>query len=275
MSDYRRNKTDNRTKRAGANISEIDMTRSKRTRKQEELIEVEERKHREREEKEKKKQRREPTTPSPIAHTQTPEVTAGREMTLTGGTGTGTGDQQVYANATQQQQQQQTQALMDLLRRYPVMWQGHLCLKNDSAAVQMHFLAGTLKLAEYALPQSQMAQPPPSLRISQRMRLDATQLDGVEKRLEKQSDYCLLLALPCGRDPLDVHHQTKTLRECFIKYLNAKDAAGIINVANYVVHIFPPCTFSEKHLKVAAPDLLNSAADSGHLMILIVLGSKP
>lgn len=271
MSEYRRNKTD-RNKRAGANISETDMTRSKRTRKQEELLEVEERKHREREEKEKKKQRREPTTPSPIAHTQTPDVTT-RDMTL--GVGTGTGDQQVYANATQQQQQQQTQALMDLLRRYPVMWQGHLCLKNDSAAVQMHFLAGTLKLAEYALPQSQMAQPPPSLRISQRMRLDATQLDGVEKRLEKQSDYCLLLALPCGRDPLDVHHQTKTLRECFIKYLNAKDAAGIINVANYVVHIFPPCTFSEKHLKVAAPDLLNSAADSGHLMILIVLGSKP
>ena len=243
------------------------MSRSKRTRKtQEESVETEERKRREREEKDKKQKRREPTTPSPIANTQGTD-SAARDAPA--------GDQQVYASATQQQQQQQTQALMDLLRRYPVMWQGHLCLKNDSAAVQMHFLAGTLKLAEYALPQSQVAQPPPSLRISQRMRLDATQLDGVEKRLEKQSDYCLLLALPCGRDPLDVHHQTKTLRECFIKYLNTKDAAGIINVANYVVHIFPPCSFSEKHLKVAAPDLLNSAADSGHLMILIVLASKP
>ena len=32
--------------------------------------------------------------------------------------------------------------LMDLLRRYPVMWQGLFALKNDSAAVQMHFLSG-------------------------------------------------------------------------------------------------------------------------------------
>lgn len=34
--------------------------------------------------------------------------------------------------------------LLDLLRRFPVMWQGLLGLKNDTAAVQMHFLSGTL-----------------------------------------------------------------------------------------------------------------------------------
>ena len=34
--------------------------------------------------------------------------------------------------------------LLDLLRRYPVMWQGLFALKNDSAAVQMHFLSGML-----------------------------------------------------------------------------------------------------------------------------------
>ena len=32
--------------------------------------------------------------------------------------------------------------LMDLLRRFPVMWQGLLGLKNETAAVQMHFLSG-------------------------------------------------------------------------------------------------------------------------------------
>lgn len=31
---------------------------------------------------------------------------------------------------------------MDLLRRYPVMWQGHLMLKNELAAIQLHFLSG-------------------------------------------------------------------------------------------------------------------------------------
>ena len=38
---------------------------------------------------------------------------------------------------------QSADTLMDLLRRYPVMWQGLLGLKNDTAAVQMHFLSGT------------------------------------------------------------------------------------------------------------------------------------
>lgn len=32
--------------------------------------------------------------------------------------------------------------LMDLLLRFPVLWQGYLGLKNETAAVQMHFISG-------------------------------------------------------------------------------------------------------------------------------------
>ena len=39
--------------------------------------------------------------------------------------------------------------------------------------------------------------------------------------------------------------------------------------ANYVLHIFPPCEFSEQHLSRVAPDLLSSASDSGHLMVVV------
>jgi hypothetical protein len=39
------------------------------------------------------------------------------------------------------------------------------------------------------------------------------------------------LALPCGRDPLDVHAQTRALKNGFIAYLQQKQAAGIINIA--------------------------------------------
>ena len=46
------------------------------------------------------------------------------------------------------------------------------------------------------------------------------------------SDYCLLLALPCGRDQEDVLNQTHALKGGFITYLQAKLAAGIINVPN-------------------------------------------
>ena len=70
-----------------------------------------------------------------------------------------------------------------LFRRYPVMWQGHLTLKNDSAAVQLHFLSGNVNLAKMSLPQTVEGRTP-ALRIAQRMRLEQTQLEGVERRMQ-------------------------------------------------------------------------------------------
>ena len=80
-------------------------------------------------------------------------------------------------------QQQQTDNLLSLLRRYPVMWQGHLALKNDAAAVQLHFLSGNGNLAKVSLPQV-VDQRTPALRIVQRMRLEPSQLEGVERRIQ-------------------------------------------------------------------------------------------
>uniref|UniRef100_A0A4W6E0N4 Spen family transcriptional repressor n=1 Tax=Lates calcarifer TaxID=8187 RepID=A0A4W6E0N4_LATCA len=160
------------------------------------------------------------------------------------------------------------------VQKYPIVWQGLLALKNDQAAVQLHFVSGNTILAQRSLP------PPEGgslLRIVQRMRLEASQLDSVARRMTVESDYCLLLALPCGRDQEDVLGQTQALKSGFITYLQAKQAAGIINVPNpgsnqpaYVVQIFPPCEFSESHLSRLAPDLLNSISSiSPHLMIVI------
>lgn len=73
--------------------------------------------------------------------------------------------------------------LLDLLRRYPVMWQGHLSLKNDAAAVQLHFLSGNAGLAKQSLP-APVDQRTPVLRIDKRMRLEPTQLEGVERRMQ-------------------------------------------------------------------------------------------
>ena len=80
--------------------------------------------------------------------------------------------------------------LMELLRRHPVMWQGLLGLKNDSAAIQMHYVSGNSKLAEYSLPKASGATGangvtlPPVLRIAQRMRMEVSQLEGVTKRMQ-------------------------------------------------------------------------------------------
>ncbi|XP_068934998.1 msx2-interacting protein isoform X3 [Petaurus breviceps papuanus] len=164
--------------------------------------------------------------------------------------------------------------MVQLLKKYPIVWQGLLALKNDTAAVQLHFVSGNNVLAHRSLPTSEVGPP---LRIAQRMRLEASQLEGVARRMTVETDYCLLLALPCGRDQEDVVNQTESLKAAFITYLQTKQAAGIINVANlgsnqpaYVLQIFPPCEFSERHLSRLAPDLLASISNiSPHLMIII------
>ncbi|XP_007440695.1 msx2-interacting protein isoform X1 [Python bivittatus] len=164
--------------------------------------------------------------------------------------------------------------MVQLLTKYPIVWQGLLALKNDTAAVQLHFVSGNNVLAHRSLPAPEGGPP---LRIAQRMRLEASQLEGVARRMTVESDYCLLLALPCGRDQEDVVNQTESLKAAFISYLQAKQAAGIINVPNpgsnqpaYVLQIFPPCDFSESHLSRLAPDLLASISNiSPHLMIVI------
>ncbi|KAJ7999454.1 hypothetical protein DPEC_G00194600 [Dallia pectoralis] len=164
--------------------------------------------------------------------------------------------------------------MVQLLTKYPIVWQGLLALKNDQAAVQLHFVCGNKALALRSLP---LPEGGALLRIVQRMRLEASQLDGVARRMTGESEFCLLLALPCGRDQEDVLNQTQALKTAFINYLQAKLAAGIINVPNpgsnqpaYVLQIFPPCEFSESHLSRLAPDLLNRISNiSPHLMIVI------
>lgn len=46
-----------------------------------------------------------------------------------------------------------------------------------------------------------------------------------------ENEHCMLLALPCGRDHLDVLQQSTHLSSGFITYLRRKQAAGIVNVA--------------------------------------------
>jgi hypothetical protein len=63
------------------------------------------------------------------------------------------------------------------------MWQGLLALKNDQAAVQMHFVFGNPHVARDSLPCNSDGSTPP-LRIAQRMRLEQTQLEGVARKMQ-------------------------------------------------------------------------------------------
>ena len=95
------------------------------------------------------------------------------------------------------QQPSESQALLELLRRYPVMWQGHLTLKNEVAAVQLHYLKGSIDLAKLSLPQPPEGQTTAGLKILKRMRLEANQLEGVEKRMEVCVCVCVCVCVWC------------------------------------------------------------------------------
>lgn len=64
-----------------------------------------------------------------------------------------------------------------------MMWQGLLALKNDQAAVQMHFVSGNPSVARASLPPIVDGEAA-TVRISQRMRLDPTQLEGVFRKIQ-------------------------------------------------------------------------------------------
>ncbi|CAL1268079.1 unnamed protein product [Larinioides sclopetarius] len=161
-----------------------------------------------------------------------------------------------------------------LLQRYPVIWQGILALKNDQAAVQMHFVSGNLNIARASLPPVDFETSP--LRIAQRMRLEPQQLEGVKKKIQMMDEHCVLMALPCGKDHVDVYQQSNNLKTGFINYLQRKSAAGIVNAAHpgsqqpaYVIHIFPSCDFTNLNLTKIAPDLLKLICEITHLVIVI------
>jgi len=64
-----------------------------------------------------------------------------------------------------------------------MVWQGLLGLKNDSAACRFHFVSGNMNVATDSLPANPDGTTLP-LRISQRMRLETVQLDGVARKLQ-------------------------------------------------------------------------------------------
>jgi hypothetical protein len=168
--------------------------------------------------------------------------------------------------------------VLPCLESYPVVWQGFLGLKNDYATVQFHYVSGCKDLARASLPQDQHAQMA-TLRIGQRMRLEAAHLSGVRMKMQQAAEHCVLLALPCGKDPTDVEAQSRQLRSHFITYLQLKGAAGIVNVlgehpgnpheGGYVVHVFPSCDFANETMTSIAPDLLARVAEIEHMVIVI------
>jgi hypothetical protein len=176
---------------------------------------------------------------------------------------------------------------------YNVQWQGNLILKNDQAYVKTQLVAGSPQIALASMNYWNSDSPCSNasnlqttshhnLRISQRMRLEQAQLEGVQKRMQMDTDHCILIAEPNGSTPEEIRIQQKNLKNGVIRYFDEKKAAGIVNVLlpgasqpAYVVHIFPPCQFASEILQKRAPDTYRCVVQNKieQIYLLIVITS--
>lgn len=171
---------------------------------------------------------------------------------------------------------------------YPLVWQGRLSLKNIETLVSLHYIHGNANLISACMallatggggqPQMSLITNGGPLRIVQRMRLEPAQLEGVQRKINQDGASCACLALPSGANPSEIVQQTQILNDYFIRYMQEKVAAGIINVGYpdfqqglYVVHIFPPCEFSYAQLSLAAPELHRRVLQTNQSHLLVVI----
>ena len=172
---------------------------------------------------------------------------------------------------------------------YNVQWQGNLILKNDQAYVKTQLVAGSPQIARTSMnywnsdsSSNSQTSSNHNLRISQRMRLEQAQLEGVQKRMQMDNDHCILIAEPNGSTPDEIRIQQNNLKNGVIRYFDEKKAAGIVNVLlpggsqpAYVVHIFPPCQFASEILQKRAPDTYRCVVQNKieQIYLLIVITS--
>ena len=112
-----------------------------------------------------------------------------------------------------------------------VIWTGSFTIKNDTAQIAMNFVNGNTEIADKCLVQMTNDSKQTPLRILQRMRLEQSQLEGVQRKLLLENEHCILLAVPYGNSVPEQMTQTSNLKNGFINYLFEKRAAGIVNVA--------------------------------------------
>ncbi|CAF1171961.1 unnamed protein product [Adineta ricciae] len=141
-----------------------------------------------------------------------------------------------------------------------IYWDGYVTLKTVQAFVRTQFIAGNPQISRISI-NYWNTDLNHHLRISQRMRLEKSQLDGVHQHMQIDSDYCILLGEANGSTSDEIRSEQNHLKSGLIQYLNEKQAAGIVNISLpgivqpvYVVHIFPPCQFASELLQKRAPD---------------------
>lgn len=165
-------------------------------------------------------------------------------------------------------------------------WQGSLLLKNSSFSTSLHLLEGDMALATSLLVDGSTGGRVCQLKINQRLRLDQPKLDDVSRRMKSAgSNGCsVLLAVPGKSEDgsvEDASSSTERPLKNLVSYLKQKEAAGIISLPvggnrdkelGGVLHVFPPCEFSQQFLDDSAKAFVTS--EDEYMIMVIIKGAS-
>ncbi|XP_060565595.1 LOW QUALITY PROTEIN: RNA-binding protein spenito-like [Ruditapes philippinarum] len=126
----------------------------------------------------------------------------------------------------------------------------------------------------------------PALTIKQRLRLDPSKTDDVQKRVVQSGprNHCVLIAFPSTLDNFDDpgrNIQQRPLKN-LVSYLKQKEAAGVISLPPYptkdkdnvgLLHAFPPCQFGYEYLLQRAPKLPADCMLDDYIVVVVVRGA--
>lgn len=188
--------------------------------------------------------------------------------------------------------------ITDIGRQCEPVWSGLFTLKKNSFPTKFYLLVGNATFARQTLPPVPDATSSAynNLHINQRIRLDSSKLDDIEKKLvDFQSDssqpplpaYSILLALPSDLKkqtstptslPPVVAHQQRSLFN-LITYLDQKSAAGVVSLPDDAkptanLNIFTPgSAFSHKLIEKLLPSNIPPAAndESADFLVIVLL----
>ncbi|XP_003747839.1 RNA-binding protein spenito [Galendromus occidentalis] len=170
-------------------------------------------------------------------------------------------------------------SILDLAKCCPVAWNGSLILKSSSFSTKMHLCSGDSALVDQLIKTQ-------CLRITQRLRLDQSKLEDVQKRVTNAGadGSCILLTMAGnGSTPADAGDAQARPLKNLVGYLKQKEAAGVVTLAvkkvkelatSAVLYAFPPCDFAFDLLKKIAPNLTDATnqGKDDYLVVVVVNG---
>jgi RNA-binding protein 15 len=167
----------------------------------------------------------------------------------------------------------------DLVKNSSVAWNGLLTLKNSAFHVQMHLVCGNPNLVHTLMCDSTNGKLT-CLKLTQRLRLEHSKLEEVQRRIQLAKDeWSILVGVPGSgnAEGLTAGMQERSLKN-LVTYFRQKDAAGVLSLPpnsghgqeTGLLHAFSPCTFAHSYLLQNAPhlDLDNLAED--YIVIILV-----